>query len=61
MPPFLQLVSRAVPLRYFLIIIRSVLLKGTGAATLVDEILALAAFGLALMTVAALRFRKRLD
>ena len=61
MPPFLQLVSRAVPLRYFLIIIRSVLLKGTGAATLVDEILAPAAFGLALMTVAALRFRKRLD
>jgi hypothetical protein len=44
-----------------LIIIRSVLLKGTGAASLIDEILALAAFGLTLMTVAALRFRKRLD
>lgn len=61
MPPFLQLVSHAVPLRYFLIIIRSVLLKGTGAAGLTDEILALAAFGVILMTVAALRFRKRLD
>lgn len=61
MPPFLQLVSYAVPLRYFLIIIRSVLLKGTGAASLGNEILALAAFGLVLMTIAALRFRKRLD
>jgi ABC-2 type transport system permease protein len=61
MPPFLQLVSYAVPLRYFLIIIRSVLLKGTGASGLGDEILALAAIGLILMTVAALRFRKRLD
>jgi ABC-2 type transport system permease protein len=61
MPPLLQLISRAVPLRYFLIIIRSVLLKGTGAGGLVDEIAALAFFGLILMTAAALRFRKRLD
>lgn len=61
MPPFLRAISYAVPLRYFLIIIRSVLLKGTGAASLQDEILALAAFGLVLMTIAALRFRKRLD
>lgn len=61
MPPFLQLVSRAIPLRHFLIIIRSVLLKGVGAGSLRNEILTLSVFGLVLMGAAALRFRKRLD
>lgn len=61
MPPVLQFISRAIPLRYYLIIIRSVLLKGVGAASLTDEILALAIFGVVLMGGAALRFRKRLD
>ena len=32
MPAFLKLVSTIVPLRYFLVIIRSLLLKGVGTA-----------------------------
>jgi ABC-2 type transport system permease protein len=61
MPPALQWISHLVPLRYYLVIIRSVLLKGVGAETLVPEIVALAVFGAVLMGAAALRFRKRLD
>jgi ABC-2 type transport system permease protein len=61
MPKALQIVSYLIPLRYYLIIIRSVLLKGIGAAALKGEILALAVFGIAMMSLAALRFRKRLD
>jgi ABC-2 type transport system permease protein len=61
MPPVLQWISYLVPLRYYLVIIRSVLLKGVGAETLVPEIVALAIFGAVLMGAAALRFRKRLD
>ncbi len=61
MPPVLQAISYVIPLRYFLIIIRSVLLKGVGASSLQQEIIALAIFGLVMMTAAALRFRKRLD
>jgi ABC-2 type transport system permease protein len=49
------------PLRYYLVIIRSLLLKGVGADMLKGDILALAIFGFAIMTLAALRFRKRLD
>jgi ABC-2 type transport system permease protein len=61
MPKFLQLVSAIVPLRYYLIIIRSLLLKGVGAAALKNEIIALAIFAIVIMGAAAARFRKRLD
>jgi ABC-2 type transport system permease protein len=61
MPLFLRMVSYFVPLRYFLIIIRSILLKGAGLGALVPESAALTVFATAVMTLAALRFRKRLD
>jgi ABC-2 type transport system permease protein len=61
MPQFLQLVSYAIPLRYYLVVIRALLLKGVGAAAIQNEIIALALFGVIIMGAAALRFRKRLD
>jgi ABC-2 type transport system permease protein len=61
MPKFLQLVSYAVPLRYYLSIIRALLLKGVGIAALQQDVIALAVFGAFLMVAASLRFRKRLD
>ena len=61
MPVALRAVSYVVPLRYYLTIIRSVILKGVGLEALMPEVLALALIGLVLMGAAALRFRKRLD
>ncbi|UCH58595.1 MAG: ABC transporter permease [Anaerolineales bacterium] len=61
MPKVLQWISYLMPLRYYLTIIRSLLLKGVGAVVLRDEILALAIFGFVIMAAASLRFRKRLD
>jgi ABC-2 type transport system permease protein len=61
MPKFLQIVSYAIPLRYYLVIVRSLLLKGVGFAALQGEIISLALFGVIIMGAAALRFRKRLD
>jgi ABC-2 type transport system permease protein len=61
MPPFLQLVSRFVPLTYVLIIVRSIILKGVGFQVLAGEVAALAVFGGAVVVLAALRFRKRLE
>jgi len=61
MPKFLQVVSLAIPLRYYLIIIRALLIKGVGIAAIQSEVIALVIFGVVIMTAAALRFRKRLD
>src|SRR5512140_940820 len=61
MPKFLQIISYAVPLRYYLVIIRSLLLKGVGVSALTNEIFALALFAVLITLAAAARFRKRLD
>jgi ABC-2 type transport system permease protein len=61
MPWPLQLLSYAIPLRYFLIIARSIVLKGVGADALWPEIIAVTLFSIVIMGAAALRFRKRLD
>ncbi len=61
MPKALQIISYIFPLRYYLVIIRTLLLKGLNLQALWGNILALAVFGILIMSAAALRFRKRLD
>ena len=61
MPKVLQWISYAIPLKYYMAIIRALLLKGVGVAAIQEEVIALSVFGLGLMAVASVRFRKRLD
>jgi len=61
MPRLLQWVSYAIPLKYYLIIIRSLMIKGVGVEAIRDEILALVVIGILIITFAAMRLRKRLD
>lgn len=61
MPAVLQWLSYLVPLRYFLIILRGIVLKGIGADLLIPEITALTIFGIGILSIAARRFRKRLE
>ncbi|GAB4536067.1 MAG: ABC transporter permease [Anaerolineales bacterium] len=61
MPRWLQWMSAAIPLTYYLRVIRALLLKGVGVGDLRTEILALAFFAVLLLGAASLRFRKRLD
>jgi ABC-2 type transport system permease protein len=61
MPRLLQLVSFLIPLRYYLVIVRALLVKGVGLAALQSETLALTLFAILIMGAAAARFRKRLD
>jgi ABC-2 type transport system permease protein len=58
MPRVIQWVTLVNPLRYFLIIIRGVFLKGVGADVLWPQMAALLVIGLAVMTFAVKRFHK---
>lgn len=61
MPIVLQWVTTLLPLRYFLVVVRGIFLKGTMLPGMLDQLLPLAALTLGIMTVAVWRFRKRLD
>ena len=61
MPPFLQLVSRVIPVTYYAEILRGVFLKGAGIAALWPQAVALAGFGILFLALASARFSKRLD
>jgi len=59
MPTWLQAVTYLNPVRYYVEILRAILLKGAGLADLWWRLLALLGFGLGLLTLASLRFHKR--
>lgn len=61
MPKVLQWMSYAMPLRYYLKIIRVLMLKGVGLGAIQNDVIALSVFGIVIMSAAALRIRKRLD
>jgi len=61
MPQVLQWISVLVPLKYFLTIVKAIVLKGAGLQLLMPEVLALVAFALVTMVIAVSRFHKRLD
>jgi ABC-2 type transport system permease protein len=61
MPPAVQTITYLVPLRYYAEIIRGVFLRGSGIGTLWPQALILLGMGVTIMTIASLRFRKRLD
>ena len=61
MPGWLQAITYVIPLRYMLVIIRGIILKGVGLQVLYQETIALVIFGVAIMLLAATRFRKQLE
>lgn len=61
MPQWLQYLTYASPLRYFLVVLRGTYLKGVGMDILWPQMLAMFVLGLGLLTIAVLRFHKALD
>jgi ABC-2 type transport system permease protein len=60
MPGWLQLVTLLNPLRYFVEVMRGVLLRGAGFTDLWPQLAALAGLGVSILAVATARFHKRL-
>lgn len=60
MPQVIQWITYLNPMRYYLVILRYIFLKGVGVTILWDEILSLAVMGVCIITLSSMRFRKRL-
>ena len=60
MPDAIQPITYLIPVRYFVVILRGIFLKGVGLETLWPQALALLAWGVAILTLAFLRSSKRL-
>lgn len=61
MPQWLQYLTYASPLRYFLVVLRGTYLKGVGMEVLWPQMLTMLLFGAGLLTIAVFRFHKALD
>ena len=59
MPGWIQPATFLIPLRYFLVIVRGIFLKGIGLELLWPQALAMAAWGTGVLGLAVLRSRKR--
>lgn len=58
MPAPIQAFTTVIPLRYFLVIVRGIFLKGVGWSILWPQFAALGAWGVTVLVIAALRYRK---
>jgi len=61
MPDIVQYISRIVPARYFLVVLRDLFLKGSPLAALWPELAALAVFAVVMLAACAARFKSRID
>lgn len=60
MPRLIQIVTYAIPLRYYLAIVRAIFLKGTGITLLWNEVVPMAILGTVVFAGSILAFRKKL-
>ena len=61
MPAVIQRVTYLIPLRYFLVIVRGIFLKGIGMEVLWPQVAALSAWGMVVISLAVMRSRKTLN
>jgi len=61
MPMWVQWITYLIPLRYFITIVRGIILKGVGFTELYDQFLALFIFGILILALSSLRFNKKLE
>jgi ABC-2 type transport system permease protein len=61
MPLFLRAIAAVLPARYFIQVLRGVMLKGNGFPELWPELLAMLAFAAAMVALSTARFKRRLD
>jgi len=61
MPYPIQLITYLFPIRYFLVILRGILLKGVGITAVYPEALILLMYALVIIAASVLRFKKKVE
>ncbi|HEY3247502.1 MAG TPA: ABC transporter permease [bacterium] len=61
LPPLLQWIGLALPLTYFVAVLRGIVIKGIGFQFLWPQIIPLVVLGLVVFSLAILRFQKKID
>jgi ABC-2 type transport system permease protein len=61
MPIVLQVVSNVMPVKFFLVIVRSVILKGAGPSAFWDQLVYLAIFAVVMIAISSVRLLRRAD
>jgi len=59
MPVVIQVITYLIPARYFLVVLRSIILKGVGIQAFYSDVLFLAGFAVVVLTVSAVRMKRR--
>jgi ABC-2 type transport system permease protein len=61
MPKIIQVISNVFPLTYFIKVLRGTILKGNGFSSLKNEFIILVVFGVTVLSIATLKFKKKID
>jgi ABC-2 type transport system permease protein len=61
MPAIIQWITHAIPLKYFMVIVRGIFLKGNGIYYLWSEVWPLMIIGTSLLAISILRFKKKVE
>lgn len=61
MPVFLQIVSNLTPAKFFLVVVRSVIIKGVDVTAFWDQLVYMAIFTIIVITVSSVRLLKKAD
>lgn len=61
MPKVIQVISNVFPLTYFIRVLRGIILKGNNFAVLFKEFVVLVIFGIGVLAIATIKFKKKID
>lgn len=61
MPGFLQVISNVIPAKFFLVIVRSIIMKGVGIGPVWEQFVYLALFAFATIAISAVRLQRELS
>jgi ABC-2 type transport system permease protein len=61
MPLVLQIIANVTPAKFFLVVVRSIILKGAGPSAYWDQLIYMAIFAIIMITISSVRLMKKVS